>query len=72
MPEIAALIEKVGRLTRTMNLFWEADEAADEARHAGDNAEAQRLDVMATQRWQGIPDQIHDTDAALRAIGGDA
>lgn len=66
-------IEKLRRICdapfRAMELFWEADEAADEAKGRGDTTAAERYDAMATARWQSIPDLVARARAALNGEG---
>lgn len=69
VPEVAALVEAATVLHRSMELFFEADEAADEAEREGRQKEAARLRNMATGRWQSIPGSLDALAAALRGEG---
>lgn len=50
---------------KAMELFFEADEAADDARRIGSDDDVARYEKMATARWQCIPDMVERARAAL-------
>ena len=68
VPEVRALVEAATALHRDMELFFEADEAADEAERLGHQKDAARFLHMANGRWQGVPAKLDALAAALRGV----
>lgn len=68
--KVAKLVEAATNLHRSMELFFEADEAADEAERDGQQKEAARLRNMAHGRWQGIPAKLDALGAAIVEVQG--
>lgn len=68
--KVARLVEAATVLHRSMELFFEADEAADEAERDGQQKEAARLRNMAHGRWQGIPGNLDALAAIIAEVQG--